>query len=78
MISCGNTNSSNQTGSEGIKEGNNFDTQETENYAAEKINFDYASETELLKQYPIFSKGEAIQFTYDFNCYIFYKVCKEF
>ena len=68
MISCGNTNSNSQTGSERFQEENKIDSQETEGYAAEEINFDYASETELLKRYPIFSKGEEIQFTYDFSC----------
>ena len=41
---------------------------EIENYAAEEIAFNYDSETKLLKQYPTFSKGKPIEFTYDFNC----------
>lgn len=78
IIGCGNTNSSPQMGSGGVKKTNNIDTQKTEKYAAEKINFDYASETELLKQYPIFIKGEAIQFTYDFNCEEYKELLKKY
>ena len=52
LVGCGNINNSN----------------EAENYATEEIDFNYDSETKSLKQYPTFSKGEAIEFTYDFDC----------
>lgn len=78
MSGCENTNSSSQMSSGEIKEESNIDTGETARYAAEKINFDYTSETKLLKQYPIFAKGETIQVTYDFNCLEYEELLKKY
>lgn len=61
-VSCENINNSN----------------EIENYAAEEIEFNYDSETKLLKQYPTFSKGESIEFTYDFNCKEYEELLKKY
>ena len=49
------------------KNDSNSKAEVNELYAAEEISFDFKSETDLLKKYPKFSNGEAVQFKYDFN-----------
>nr|WP_303243945.1 hypothetical protein [uncultured Cellulosilyticum sp.] len=51
---------------------------EIESYAAEEIEFNYDSETILLKQYPTFSKGTSIEFTYDFDCKEYEELLKKY
>lgn len=78
VVGCGNTTSSNQVERVDIKKEDKSDTKEIENYAGEDIKFDYASETQLLKQYPTFLKGEAIEFVYDFNCPQYEELLKKY
>lgn len=38
-----------------------------DSYAAVEVNYDYKSETDLLKKYPSFSEGDSVQIRYDFD-----------